>query len=277
MGVTDGPRTDGPLRVGRVDYINTFPVRWALDRHLPADLAEEVVGVPSVLNGLLEEGRVDVANVSSVEYARHADRYVLLPSLCVGSCGAVESVQLVAEAPLEDVRSVAVTPESASSVVLVRTLLPDAEIRAEGRPADARLLIGDAALASAFTDPTPHHDLGALWRERTGLPMVFAVWAARLDPDGDDDRLRILDAALRASVEEAAAHASSVARDAAERYGFPAGFLARYFEKLRYRFGPRERAGLAHFYELAHDVDALPAPPPLRFLTEAPAAATTAG
>ncbi len=29
----------------------------------------------------------------------------------------------------------------------------------------------------AFEDPTPHHDLGRLWLERTGLPMVFAVWA----------------------------------------------------------------------------------------------------
>ncbi|MEI8320249.1 MAG: MqnA/MqnD/SBP family protein, partial [Planctomycetia bacterium] len=41
------------------------------------------------------------------------------------------------------------------------------------------LLIGDEALRSAIEDPTPHHDLGELWFERTGLPMVFAVWAAR--------------------------------------------------------------------------------------------------
>ena len=47
-----------------------------------------------------------------------------------------------------------------------------------GYDADATLLIGDAALRSAFEDPTPHYDLGRLWLERTGLPMVFAVWAA---------------------------------------------------------------------------------------------------
>jgi chorismate dehydratase len=275
VGVTDGAGPVGrPLRVGRVDFINTFPVRWALDRHLAAGLADEVVGVPSALNELLATGQVDVANVSSVEYARHADRYLLLPSLCVGSCGAVESVQLVTDLPLSRVRSVAVTPQSASSVVLVRILLPDATIEVEGRPADARLLIGDAALASAFADPTPHHDLGALWRERTGLPMVFAVWAARTDPGVDEDRLRTLDVALAAAVAEAAASPASVARDAAGRYGFPAGYLARYFEKLRYRFGPRERAGLSHFYDLAVDVGALEHAPPLRFLERAPATAT---
>lgn len=271
----EGP-AERRLRVGRVDYINTFPVRWALDRHLPADLAEEVVGVPRVLNELLGTGQVDVANVSSVEYARHADRYVLLPSLCVGSCGAVESVQLVTEVPLAAVRSVAVTSDSASSVVLVRTLLPAAEILPEDRPADARLLIGDAALRSAFTDPTRHHDLGALWRERTGLPMVFAVWAARVDPDVDERRLRVLDAALAAAVEEASARSSAVAGDAAERYGFPAGYLARYFEKLRYRFGARERAGLAHFYALAREMGALEDAPPLRFVGGARVAATAA-
>ncbi len=264
--------TEHALRVGRVDYINTFPVRWALDRHLPEGLAEEVVGVPTALNALLEEGAVDVANVSSVEYARHADRYVLLPSLCVGSCGAVESVQLVSEAPLAAVRSVAVTAQSASSVVLVRTLFPAADVRPEHAAADARLLIGDEALRSAFTDPTPHHDLGALWRERTGLPMVFAVWAACVE----DERLPALDRALRGAVEEAAANATAVARAAAARYALPAGFLARYFEKLRYRFGPRERAGLLHFYELARRVGALDEAPPLRFAQGAPVAATTA-
>ena len=44
------------------------------------------------------------------------------------------------------------------------------------------------------------------------------------------------------------------------------GFLARYFEKLRYRFGPRERAGLYTFLELAHEVGELDEVPELRFV-----------
>ena len=62
--------------------------------------------------------------------------------------------------------------------MLTKVLLPDAEHVPLGEEAEAKLLIGDAALKSAFEDPTPHHDLGRLWLERTGLPMVFAVWAA---------------------------------------------------------------------------------------------------
>ena len=55
----------------------------------------------------------------------------------------------------------------------------------------------------------------------------------------------------------ARAEPEKLAFEAAERYGYPAGFLARYFEKLRYRFGPRERAGLYTFLELARDAGEL--------------------
>ena len=136
-------------------------------------------------------------------------------------------------------------------------------------PADARLLIGDAALRSAFEDPTPHHDLGRLWLERTGLPMVFAVWAAR-EPAAEG--LEALEDALVASVRRARAEPERLAREAGERYGYPAGFLARYFEKLRYAFGEREREGLRTFLELACDVGELERMPELRYATEVAAA-----
>ena len=165
--------------------------------------------------------------------------------------------------PLEQVRTVAVTPESATSVVLVKVLLPEAEHVPLGEEADAQLLIGDAALKSAFEDPTPHHDLGRLWLERTGLPMVFAVWAC---PEPLQTGLSELEDALVASVRLARAEPERLAHEASERYGYPAGFLARYFEKLRYRFGPRERAGLMTFLELAHEAGELDEVPELRFV-----------
>src|ERR687892_1893153 len=149
------------------------PVFYRLDAEV-----EEVVGVPTELNEALLDGEIDVAPISSIEYARNADRLRLLPRLCVSSEGAVDSIQLVSRIPLEQVRSVAVTPESATSAVLVKVLLPEAEHVPFAEPADARLLIGDAALRSAFEDPTPHHALGKLWLDKTGLPRVFAFWAA---------------------------------------------------------------------------------------------------
>ena len=171
--------------------------------------------------------------------------------------------------PFGQVRSVAVTPESATSVVLVRVLLPKAEILPLGMDADATLLIGDAALRSAFEDPTPHFDLGRLWLDRTGLPMVFAVWAA---PEPVADGLLDLEHALVASVRLARSEPERLAQQASDAYGYPPGYLARYFEKLRYSFGPRERAGLYTFLEMARDVGELAHVPELRFVREEVAA-----
>src|ERR671930_64571 len=239
------------------------PVFYRLDARV-----EEIAGVPTELNRRLLDGDIDLAPISSIEYARNANRLRLLPRLCVSSQGAVDSIQLVSRLPLEHVRTVAVTPESATSVVLTKVLLPEARHLSLGEEADATLLIGDAALKSAFENPTPHHDLGRLWLERTGLPMVFAVWAC---PEPLPPGLLELEEALVESVRTARAEPEQLAYEASERYGYPPGFLARYFEKLRYRFGPRERAGLMTFLELAHDAGELDEVPELRFVARAEA------
>jgi len=252
------------IRLGRIAYVNMAPVFYELN----ADV-EEVSGVPTELSRMLLDGEVDIAAIPSIEYARNADRLRILPRLCVSSEGAVDSIQLVTSIPFGQVRSVAVTPESATSVVLVRVLLPTAEIVPLGFDADATLLIGDAALRSAFEDPTPHYDLGRLWLERTGLPMVFAVWAA---PEPVVDGLIDLEHALVSSVRLARAEPERFAQQASEEYGYPPGFMARYFEKLRYSFGPRERAGLYTFLEMARDAGELAHVPELRFVREEVAA-----
>jgi chorismate dehydratase len=247
------------IRLGRISYANMAPVFFRVDAEY-----EEVSGVPTDLNRRLIAGEIDTAPISSIEYARNADTLLLLPRLCVSSEGAVDSIQLISRLPFDRIRTVAVTPESATSVVLTKVLLPEASHVPLGEEADAKLLIGDAALKSAFEDPTPHHDLGRLWLERTGLPMVFAVWAA---PMPAHPGLLELEDALVESIRAARAEPETLAFEAAAEYGYPAGFLARYFEKLRYRFGPRERAGLYTVLELARDVGELDEVPELRFVT----------
>jgi chorismate dehydratase len=246
------------IKLGRISYANMAPVFYRVEAEY-----EEITGVPTALNKQLIAGELDVAPISSIEYARNAETLRLLPRLCVSSEGAVESIQLISKTPLDRIRTVAVTPESATSVVLTKVLFPDAEQVPLGEDAEAKMLIGDAALKSAFEDPTPHHDLGRLWLERTGLPMVFAVWAA---PEPTHPDLTRLEDALVESVRQARAEPEQLAFESSERYGYPAGFLARYFEKLRYRFGPRERAGLYTFLEMARDVGELAEVPELRFV-----------
>jgi chorismate dehydratase len=247
------------VRLGRISYVNMAPVFHRLN----ADV-EEVQGVPTELNRLLLDGQIDLAPISSIEYARHASTLVILPRVCVSSEGAVDSIQIVSRTPFPQIRTIAVTPESATSVVLAKVLLPNARHVPLEEEAEAKLLIGDAALKSAFEDPTPHYDLGRLWLDRTGLPMVFAVWAA---PDPAPEGVAELEHSIVASVRLARTEPEVLAREASARYGYPAGYLARYFEKLRYSFGPRERAGFHAFLEMARDVGELDEIPELRFVT----------
>jgi chorismate dehydratase len=251
------------IKLGRISYVNMAPVFYRVETEY-----DEVQAVPTTLNRMLTDGEIDVAPISSIHYARNADTLRLMPRLCVSSEGAVESIQLVTKTPLERLRVVAVTPESATSVVLAKVLFPDAEHVPLEAEAEAKLLIGDAALKSSFEDPTPHYDLGRLWLERTGLPMVFALWACA-EPVADG--MAELEDALVDSVRRARAEPEQLAFESSERYGYPAGFLARYFEKLRYKFGPRERAGLYTFLELAQQVGELERVPELRFIAPAEA------
>src|SRR3954465_3907632 len=124
------------IRLGRISYVNMAPVFFRVDTEV-----EEGQGVPTDLNRMLLAGEIDVAPISSIEYARNADRLRLLPQLCVATEGAVDSIQLITRKPLEQVRSVAVTPESATSVVLTKVLLGDVELVPLDHPADARMLI----------------------------------------------------------------------------------------------------------------------------------------
>ena len=192
---------------------------------------------------MLLDGDIDIAPIPSIEYARNADRLRILPRMCVSSEGAVDSIQLVTRMPFGQVRSVAVTPESATSVVLVRILLPKAEIVPLGMDADATLLIGDAALRSAFEDPTPHFDLGRLWLDRTGLPMVFAVWAA---PEPVAEGLLDLEHALVASVRLARSEPERLAQAGERDVRVPAGLPRALLREAPVQLRPARASGPVH-------------------------------
>jgi len=254
------------LRVGRIAALNMYPLYHHLER--AADPAMTFVdGLPTALNAAVLENRLDVSAMSSIAYARHAASLRLLPVACIAAAGAVDSIQVFSRVPLARVRTVAVTPHSATSVTLLRVLLGPGVpfVPLEGTPEDALrqvdgvLLIADEALSALRRGLAPYHtDLGALWRARTGLPMVFAVWAAREDsarraPEHLASLARLLaEAQLRY-----ASDPEEVVVAAAGRFPFPAEEIRAYFRRLRYGFGPGERAGLARFLELARSVGEL--------------------
>lgn len=260
------------LRVGRINALNMYPIYHFLEQAATPDIAF-TDGLPTTLNRALVEGRLDVSAVSSIEYARNADALRLLPVATITAAGAVDSIQLFSRVSFDEVRSVAVTPHSATSVTLLRILLgPDVpfhplvgDARAVLRDVDAVLLIADEALLGLRENIAPYHtDLAEVWRARTGMPMVFAVWAAREDavqrlPRQVETLTRLLEEAL----EDFARTPDEVVRAAANLFPFNAEEIAAYFGRLEYGFDETARIALNRFLTEAHDAGELVAVPAL--------------
>lgn len=260
------------IRLGHIDYSNCIPVHAMLLEAAPPDV-RLVPGVPSRLNRALADGAIDAAPCSSIEYARHAAEYRILPLHAIGSRGAVQSILLestVAPQAL-DGRAVAVPSASATSVVLLRILL---EVRLGIRPAyhwyeqesaadpgadgaAAVLRIGDVALRRVPEPGRIVTDLGAEWTAWTGLPFAFAVWQVRreLEPAAVR-RLALLLAESRAWF---LARRQELARRHAPAFGLTADRLLDYWASLRFDFDDAMQQGLLHFYRLAAGLGEAPA------------------
>src|SRR5256712_11997902 len=115
------------MRLGRIAYINCFPVYRAIDRGAVTVPAELVTGTPAELNELLVAAELDVSVISAVEYARHADLLRLLPEIGITSDGPVKSVALFSRRTVTELegRTVLLTASSRTAVALLDLLCRD--------------------------------------------------------------------------------------------------------------------------------------------------------
>ncbi|MFL5342938.1 MAG: menaquinone biosynthetic enzyme MqnA/MqnD family protein [Gemmataceae bacterium] len=245
-----------PIRVGAVNYLNTRPLIHDLDQLAPQiDLR---LDLPSRLADQLVAGELDVGLIPVIEYFR-AGCYSVVPDISIASRGPVLSVTLFSRVPWAEIRRVALDEGSRTSAALCQVLLakrhnarPERvplpiDSPAEDVDADAVLLIGDRAMRACLPGFAHAYDLGQEWHDWTGLPFVYAFWAVRpgVDLGGVDEALL---QAKRRGVERVGA----IAHREAPRLGLDAGFCRRYLTNIiHFDLGPREQAGLHHFYTLA--------------------------
>jgi chorismate dehydratase len=271
-------------RVGHIQFLNCLPLYYGLVKTDMVLDMELIKGAPRDLAEMLLVGDLDVAPIPSIEYARHAAELVLLPDISISSDGDVQSILLLSKVPVEELtdKTVALTNTSRTSQVLTRILLekhwrvdptfvempPD--LASMMRDATAALLIGDDALRAYHEHHDLHvYDLGAEWKAYTGLPMVYAVWAARHEwADGDPDGALRLVRALNASNRYSHEHLDAISEYAARWEPMPPGFFKDYFDVLRFRFDGRCRAGLARFLSEAHAIGQLDEIPEMRVFGE---------
>ncbi len=267
------------LKLGHIIYSNCFPPHAGIvtgKTRFPFKLVE---GIPTKLNRLLYEGAVDVSPSSSIEYARNAGRYLLLPNFSITSRKEVRSIILQSRVPLTELneRVVALTTASATSVILLRILL---ELHLKVRPryttfdqgtdnpfgsVDAILFIGDLALKTKPTEEYPYlFDLGALWHEFTGLPFVFALWHVNHKKNIDKE-LAVLYDILMQSRSYGLANIPELASAHAERFGLPVRLLIDYWSSFSYYLADDEKKGLRAFYDYAAEIGAIEPVTDLRF------------
>ena len=254
-------------RVGHIQFLNCLPIYWGLARTGSLLDVELTKDSPDRLSEALVAGELDISPISLVEFLRNADDLVALPQIAVGSDGPVMSCVIVSQVPLGELdgRRVALGSTSRTSVRLARLLLeerdgvrpqyftcpPDLSLMMQ--EADAAVLIGDAALrASLHQAPElglAVHDLGAMWKEWTGLPFVFAVWAARRDfLEREPETVREVHRAFLASRDLSMEEVAKVSEQAARWEAFDAELLERYFSKaLDFSFAERQVAGVREF------------------------------
>lgn len=177
------------IRVGIVNYLNTKPLLYGLERP-PINKKIELIGAyPAKLARMLKDDEIDVGLIPVAAIPQLTSWYIV-GNHCIAAEGEIASVCLFSEVPMDRIESIYLDYQSRSSVGLLRWLIKeywgisprliqakDDRYRQEITGTTAGLVIGDRALEQRKIS-TYIYDLGSEWRAITGLPFVFAAWVS---------------------------------------------------------------------------------------------------
>lgn len=184
------------LRIGKINYLNLFPIFKSLEDDKDVPSFEIIEGVPSRLNKMLREGQIDVSPSSSIEYLRNRDLYEIIEGHSISSFGTVGSILLFSNKIIEELngQTILTSSQSETSVALLDIILrrfycynvnlisSDINYSDVLNSNQNYLLIGDDALIAKKRAPRLYiYDLGDIWFRKTNLPFVFALWIVRKD------------------------------------------------------------------------------------------------
>lgn len=240
------------IKIGIVNYLNTRPLIYGLERPPISEMIEIKGDYPSRVASMLISGEVDIALVP-VAVLPSLPEYHIVGNYCIGTEGEIASVALFSEVPLGEITKVYLDYQSRSSVALLKYLMKEywkvspELIHAESEDfrnrisgTTAGLVIGDRALEqrrrSSFI-----YDLGSEWKKFTGLPFVFAAWISiRHLPE---DFILLFDKANGAGLE--------IIDQIVEENPYKVFDLKRYYTAhLSYRLDDEKRRGMAKFLEV---------------------------
>ncbi len=275
------------LNLGRIDYLNCWPLFKMLPTVLDDAHYRLISGHPARLNAGLKNNEIDISPSSSMLLANSdADDYFILPNISIASLTEVRSVVLLSRVPLADLnrKTISLTSHSLTSIFLLKiilfhfqkldldsiTFVTEEFAPTEHLKKDAALIIGDQALKSYHNPPPGYivYDLGQLWHRFTDLPFVYALWIGRKQAIKQKKRLlinlhRALNEIIAALPEQLAGLTAAALR---ADTGISAPQLLSYWQQaISYDLNRPALAGLNLFYNLACEMNLIRKVPELNF------------
>ena len=243
------------IKVGIVNYLNTRPLLYGLQRAAIKDKIELIEEYPSRLAELLKNDIIDIGLIPVAVLPEIPD-YKIVGDYCIAAEGEVASVCLFSEVPMNEIKKVYLDYQSRSSVALLKWLMKeywgsnaelitakDDSFRQEIKGTTAGLVIGDRALQQRKIS-TFIYDLSSEWRRITGLPFVFAAWISKTEFSHEfiDEFNKANGLGLQYLNEIAAANP------------FPDFDLKKYYQfHINYLLDERKRKGMQKFIEILHE------------------------
>lgn len=269
------------VRLGRIQYLNVLPIYFALERLWGENGFHLVSGTPAELNAQMRRGELDLGSISSIEYGRCPQDYLLLPDLSISSRGPAGSVLCFSRVPFAELdgQAVRVSSASASGAALLRVLLTELfQVQPDYQPGPIAgefpgewaglLAIGDEALRLKAAGKWPYQlDLGAAWQELSGLPFVFGVWAVRRAfAEAHPKAAAALHRLLLRSRNWGLNALPYLSHMAGVQLDQPASQALNYFQQLDYFLGPEHEKGLMTFFQYLKNLGELNETPALEYL-----------
>lgn len=244
------------IKVGIVNYLNTKPMLYGIERSAVMDRIELIKEYPSKVAHELIKGHIDVGlvPVAVIPQVRGAQ---IITDYGIACDGPVASVCLLSEVPLEEIKTVLLDYQSRTSANLVKILLESYwkhPVTYEDTRVDfgerirgdvAGLVIGDRCLALRKKVKYVY-DLGEAWKQFSKLPFVFAAWVS--NKPLPEDFIQQFNEANKAGVA-----AIDKVIEATECVDCEPGIYFK--ENINYLLDSKKRKGLELFLHLLKSVD----------------------
>lgn len=250
------------ITLGDVPFLNSKPLFYLLKNgHINSSI-EIVSYPPNILSKLLREKKIDMGLVPVIELLTRGG-YKVVPDVSISSFGKVDSVVLVSNRELKDIRSVALDRYSLSSAGLIRVLFKnflnmDVEFTTRSynehffTDVDSGMLIGDTGLKILYTTKNRYkiYDLGDMWTNFTGLPFVYALLAV-------NDRIKLGNQLNNViiSKKEGVNFIEEICENESERIGISKEFCINYIKnRIGYDLNEEEIKGISEFAQCLNKI-----------------------